>query len=425
MKNIRLKVENVSKQYRLGEVGTGTLSHDINRWWARIRGKEDPFAQVGATNDRTIKTDDDYVWALKDINFELNEGEVLGVIGRNGAGKSTLLKVLSKVTGPTSGQIKINGRIGSLLEVGTGMHPELTGIENIYLNGAILGMKKPEIASKIDEIIDFAGIAKYADTPFKRYSSGMRVRLGFAVAVFLDTEILIVDEVLAVGDIAFQKQAIDKMKEITQETGRTILFVSHNMASVKALCKRGIVLENGKIILADKIDKCISHYLTLNEDSSVSLMDRKDRRGNQKLSITSIDFLNDDSSVNEVISCEPLTIRFHFKKNHEVNFDDLFFGVSISDRANNRIASFFSDEIGTSFSFLEHQNYIDLEINNFFVRGGTYNVTYQLSVFNTEDINLIDSIANARELLVLPGDLYGVAQLNRSYDSSIFPAKFN
>ena len=205
MTTSRIQVKNISKQYKLGEVGTGTFSHDLNRFWHKIRGKEDPYKQLTESNDRTIKTANDYVWAIKDINFSVNKGEVLGIIGKNGAGKSSLLKILSKVTGPTTGKITINGRIGALLEVGTGMHPELTGRENIFLNGAILGMTKKEIKSKINEIIDFAGIAKYIDTPFKRYSSGMRVRLGFAVAAFLEPEILIVDEVLAVGDAEFQK----------------------------------------------------------------------------------------------------------------------------------------------------------------------------------------------------------------------------
>ncbi|MEX0635287.1 MAG: ABC transporter ATP-binding protein, partial [Ferruginibacter sp.] len=221
-----LKVENVSKLYRLGELGTGTVSHDLNRWWSKVRGKEDPYAIVGQVNDRSQKAESDYVWALKDINFEVEQGEVLGIIGRNGAGKSTLLKILSQITSPTTGTIKTKGRIASLLEVGTGMHPEMTARENIYLNGAILGMTKKEIASKFDEIVDFSGCTMFVDTPLKRFSSGMRVRLGFAVAAFLEPEILIVDEVLAVGDAEFQKKAIGKMKDISAGGGRTVLFVS-------------------------------------------------------------------------------------------------------------------------------------------------------------------------------------------------------
>lgn len=260
--DIILKAENISKQYRLGTVGTGTLSHDLNRWWHRIRGKEDPYLKVGDTNDRSTKGNSDYVWALQDINFEVKRGEVLGIIGKNGAGKSTLLKILSKVTAPTTGTIKSRGRIASLLEVGTGFNPELTGRENIYLNGAILGMTKKEITAKLDEIIEFSGCERYIDTPTKRYSSGMTVRLAFAVAAFLEPEILVVDEVLAVGDAEFQKKAIGKMQDISREGGRTVLFVSHNMAAVKSLCTRGIVLENGKVVLIDDIEKTVSYYLS-------------------------------------------------------------------------------------------------------------------------------------------------------------------
>ena len=261
MNDIILKVENIAKQYRLGLVGTGTLSHDINRLWHKIRGKEDPYLQVGAINDRKASQSSDYVWALKDINFEVKRGEILGIIGKNGAGKSTLLKILSRVTGPTQGNIKTRGRIASLLEVGTGMHPELTGRENIYLNGAILGMSKAEIASKIDEIVDFSGCKMYIDTPVKRYSSGMRVRLGFAVAAFLEPDILVVDEVLAVGDAEFQKKAIGKMRDISQSGGRTVLVVSHNMGTIQQLCTRSIVLKNGNVAYDGPTKEGVETYL--------------------------------------------------------------------------------------------------------------------------------------------------------------------
>ena len=260
-KNIILKAENISKQYRLGTVGTGTLSHDFNRFWHRVRGKEDPYLKVGETNDRSTKGDSDYVWALQDINFEVEAGEVLGIIGKNGAGKSTLLKILSKVTAPTTGTIKSRGRIASLLEVGTGFNPELTGRENIYLNGAILGMTKKEITAKLDEIIEFSGCQRYVDTPTKRYSSGMTVRLAFAVAAFLEPEILVVDEVLAVGDAEFQNKAIGKMQDISREGGRTVLFVSHNMAAVETLCTRVIAMKNGQICDNGDPSKVISDYL--------------------------------------------------------------------------------------------------------------------------------------------------------------------
>ncbi|MEL7122117.1 MAG: ABC transporter ATP-binding protein [Bacteroidota bacterium] len=278
MSNTAIKVENLSKQYRLGQVGTGTISHDLNRWWHQIRGKEDPYLKIGDTNDRSSKGNSEYVWALKNINFEVKQGEVLGIIGKNGAGKSTLLKILSKVTGPTTGCIKAKGRIASLLEVGTGFHPELTGRENIYLNGTILGMTKAEVKSKLDEIVDFAGVARYLDTPVKRFSSGMMVRLGFAVAAHLEPEILIVDEVLAVGDAEFQKKAIGKMKEVSSEGGRTVLFVSHNMASVRSLCVNSILLSNGQIHSYDHTEKIISTYLNnaslLGKDGLIVIKDQ-------------------------------------------------------------------------------------------------------------------------------------------------------
>lgn len=263
-----IKVENLWKQYRLGTVGTGTLSHDINRWWHKIRGKEDPYLKIGEENDRTKKGDSEYVWALKDINFEVKRGEVLGIIGKNGAGKSTLLKILSQVTAPTKGQVKIKGRIASLLEVGTGFHPELTGRENIFLNGAILGMTKAEICRKFDEIVDFSGVERYIDTPVKRYSSGMYVRLAFAVAAHLDPEILIVDEVLAVGDVEFQKKCLGKMKDVSGE-GRTVLFVTHNMSVIRLLCRRCIYLKNGQIFFQGATDEVVGKYLIENNFNKI------------------------------------------------------------------------------------------------------------------------------------------------------------
>lgn len=262
-----IEFDNVGKQYVLGTIGTGTLSQDLNRWWARIRGKEDPFLKIGEVNDRTKKGESNFVWALKDINFSVDEGDVVGIIGKNGAGKSTLLKILSRVTSPTVGTIKVKGRIASLLEVGTGFHPEMTGRENIYMNGTIMGMTKTEIDRKLDEIVDFAGVEKYLDTPVKRYSSGMMVRLGFAIAAHLEPEILVVDEVLAVGDAEFQKKAIGKMQDVSKGEGRTVLFVSHNMAAVRSLCKKGIVMKNGGIDSIGDITSAIERYLKNNDDA--------------------------------------------------------------------------------------------------------------------------------------------------------------
>ena len=262
MSNTVIEFNNVGKQYILGSIGTGTLSQDLNRWWANIRGKEDPYLKIGETNDRTQKGNSRFVWALRDINFKVEQGDVVGIIGKNGAGKSTLLKILSRVTSPTTGDIKIKGRIASLLEVGTGFHPEMTGRENIFMNGSIMGMTKAEIRSKFDEIVEFAGVAKYVDTPVKRYSSGMMVRLGFAIAAHLEPEILVVDEVLAVGDAEFQKKAIGKMKDVSTQGGRTVLVVSHNMDSMLNLCNKGTILENGKVIYENDIRSTVAEYLS-------------------------------------------------------------------------------------------------------------------------------------------------------------------
>jgi len=257
-----IKVEHLSKAYQLGDFGTGTISRDLERFWARMRGKEDPFLKIGEVNDRTKKGESDIVWSLRDINFEVEKGDAIGIIGRNGAGKSTLLKVLSRVTSPTIGSVKIKGRVASLLEVGTGFHPELSGRENIFLNGAILGMRSAEIKRKFDEIVDFAGVERYIDTPVKRYSSGMYVRLAFAVAAHLEAEILVVDEVLAVGDAEFQKKCLGKMGDVSKGEGRTVLFVSHNMGSIRQLCDKGILLNNGEATFMGDTEAAIKNYMS-------------------------------------------------------------------------------------------------------------------------------------------------------------------
>ncbi|MDP4683637.1 MAG: ABC transporter ATP-binding protein [Crocinitomicaceae bacterium] len=300
-----IKVENLFKQYQLGQVSTGTISHDLNRWMHKIRGKEDPYEKITGENAREEKGNSNYVWALKDINFDVKQGEVLGIIGRNGAGKSTLLKILSKVTAPSKGTIKIRGRIASLLEVGTGFHPELTGRENIFLNGAILGMTKSEIRSKFDEIVAFSGVEKYIDTPVKRYSSGMYVRLAFAVAAHLEPEILIVDEVLAVGDAEFQKKCLGKMKDVSNQ-GRTVIFVSHNLVAVKSLCKRGILMERGGITFMGSADETVEHYMKVNAEQlnpSISFENPTDAPGNELIKIKTVSvqptnpFITDEISI--------------------------------------------------------------------------------------------------------------------------------
>ncbi len=331
-----IEFDHVSKQYRLGLVSTRTLSHDLNRWWTvNIMGKEDPYLKIGSENDRSKKADSEYVWALKDIDFKVEQGDVIGIIGRNGAGKSTLLKLLSKVTGPTTGTIKARGRIGSLLEVGTGFHPEMTGRENIYLNGAILGMTKAEISHKLDEIIDFSGCERYIDTPVKRYSSGMTVRLGFAVAAFLEPEILVVDEVLAVGDAEFQKKAIGKMQDVSRGEGRTVLFVSHNMASIQQLCRHGILLKNGMVEKVGDVGDVVDYYLggmkTVNDfnrtgNGGVRVRDSRMSSGTISLG-EDLEIVVDLEAVREV---EMVDISFDIKDElgnqlaHVSNYDDKY-----------------------------------------------------------------------------------------------------
>ncbi len=268
-----IQVEDLSKAYQIGEFSTGTLAHDIRRWYIRMRGKEDPYLMIGEENDRTVKGEGNIVWSLKDLSFEIEQGDAIGIIGRNGAGKSTLLKILSRVTLPTSGTVKVKGRIASLLEVGTGFHPELTGRENIFLNGAILGMRKQEIKQKFDEIVDFSGVERYIDTPVKRYSSGMYVRLAFAVAAHLESEILIIDEVLAVGDAEFQKKCLGKMGDVSKGEGRTVLFVSHNMAAISNLCQKSIYLRNGALIDYSNTKQIIERYISSGKEDAAEILE--------------------------------------------------------------------------------------------------------------------------------------------------------
>lgn len=310
-----IEFNNISKQYRLGLVSTKTLSHDLNRWWqTAILHKEDPYLKIGSVNDRSKAADSEYVWALKDIDFKVEQGDVVGIIGKNGAGKSTLLKLLSRVTGPTTGTIKAKGRIGSLLEVGTGFHPELTGRENIFMNGAILGMNKQEISKKLDEIVSFSGCERYIDTPVKRYSSGMKVRLGFAVAAHLDPEILVVDEVLAVGDAEFQKKAIGKMQDVSRGEGRTVLFVSHNMASVQRLCHRGVLLANGQVAFMGTISETIQTYLSnqvvQSEYTNYSFKD------SDKMSLLWAKVSSSEGTV--ITPNTPIDIRFKVRVNRDI-----------------------------------------------------------------------------------------------------------
>ena len=311
-----IEFNNISKIYRLGLVGTGTLSHDLKRWWTmNVRGKEDPYLTIGETNDRSTKGESEYVWALRDIDFKVEQGDVVGIIGKNGAGKSTLLKILSKVTAPTTGTIRARGRIGSLLEVGTGFHPEMTGRENIYMNGAILGMNKQEITRKLDEIVDFSGCERYIDTPVKRYSSGMMVRLGFAVAAHLDPEILVVDEVLAVGDAEFQKKAIGKMQDVSQGEGRTVLFVSHNMAAVRKLCRHGIVLHNGSVDYIGSANEAVDYYISSKKADTPLHIEFKGGNDSKEIEFLSVRFAENRNSF---ASNEPIDFIFKVKAHQNI-----------------------------------------------------------------------------------------------------------
>jgi lipopolysaccharide transport system ATP-binding protein len=409
-KNIILKAENISKQYRLGTVGTGTISHDLNRWWYTIRGKEDPYLKVGEINDRTSKGTSDYVWAIKDINFEVHRGEVLGIIGKNGAGKSTLLKILSKVTSPTTGVIKSRGRIASLLEVGTGFNPELTGRENIYLNGAILGMTKKEIAAKLHEIIEFSGCERYIDTPTKRYSSGMTVRLGFAVAAFLEPEILVVDEVLAVGDAEFQKKAIGKMQDISREGGRTVLFVSHNMAAVKSLCTRGIVMDRGSVAFMGDTDKALSFYKELSENQNVKFNFSKHKNEFDTIKIAGFNVLNENNQpINELYMGDFIGFDFTIESKIDASFT---LRIAIFDDNENRVLAFDSSDVGSVF---------EIESNNFKkfkckvreavnLKAGKYTINISLR----RGAILYDHIPAVTELILLEKDIFGYGRFSFS-----------
>ena len=409
MSDIILKIENISKQYRLGLVGTGTLSHDLKRWFYKVRGKEDPYLKIGDTNDRSQKAESDYVWALKDINFEVKRGEVLGIIGKNGAGKSTLLKILSRVTSPTTGTIKTKGRIASLLEVGTGFHPELTGKENIYLNGAILGMTKAEIKVKEQEIIDFSGCERYIDTPVKRYSSGMRVRLAFAVAAFLEPDILVVDEVLAVGDAEFQKKAIGKIQDISKGDGRTVLFVSHNMAAVENLCSTAILLENGEVKFKGGTTEAIDMYLKGQQFQSGSI--------NSKF-IKKVRILNkENDEVDQLMMGEDFTIEVISSGINEVK--GLHLGFFIKDSFEQKVTAFSTamKSVEVIYDSNKNDDTYFFKIKKPNLIEGNYKLDITVAYKTGGRLDYIDS---AISFNVLAKDVYGMGVLLNSYFGKIY-----
>ena len=409
-----IEFNNISKLYRLGLVSSGTLSNDLKRWWQmNILGKEDPFLKVGSVNDRSTAADSDYVWALKDIDFKVEQGDVVGIIGKNGAGKSTLLKLLSKVTAPTTGTIKAKGRIASLLEVGTGFHPEMTGRENIYMNGTILGMTKKEIDGKLDEIVDFSGWERYIDTPVKRYSSGMTVRLGFAVAAHLDPEILVVDEVLAVGDAEFQKKAIGKMQDVSRGEGRTVLFVSHNLVSIARLCHTGLLLNNGTILSTGKIDAILSDYkkLTNYYDENADLIDRRDRQGNGSLIISDcyIDSQGNKSSIAKIGDSFKLCATLLRKSSDFIN-GKVHVAANICNADEVKVLQFSTRFIESPIEIKKELTTIEFAVEKLPVIQGDYYVRYYVD----DGEKILDWIDHAFHFVVENGDFYGRGDVENS-----------
>jgi lipopolysaccharide transport system ATP-binding protein len=406
MSHIVIKVENVSKQYRLGEVGSGSIKDDFKRWRYRMMGKEDPLLNVGEVNDRSKKSSSDFVWALRDINFQLERGDVLGIIGRNGAGKSTLLKILSRTTGPTTGSMKIKGRMASLLEVGTGFHPELSGRDNIFLNGAILGMRKKEIEDKFDEIVDFSGVEGYIDTPVKRYSSGMYVRLAFAVAAHLEPEIMIVDEVLAVGDAEFQKKALAKMKQVALSDGRTVIFVSHNMAAMRNLCNKGILLKNGNVSFSGDIERTVSAYLVADQSSSLvakSIEHSLNREGDGAVKFA--DFYIENSNgerADRIISGEDIVLVFKLKIN-QIKVNDIDVGFSIEDEDDTPLGNLYSSFQDVFYNLNEGYQIVKCTLNNFPFAPGKLIIRGRIVANGVESDYLKDILAI---LEVEMGDFY-------------------
>jgi lipopolysaccharide transport system ATP-binding protein len=404
--SVVIKVENLYKQYRLGEVGTGSLKDDAKRWRYKIMGREDPFLTIGEENDRTLRASSKYVWALKDINFEVQQGEILGIIGKNGAGKSTLLKILSRTTGPTKGTLKMKGRMASLLEVGTGFHPELSGRENIYLNGAIMGMRRDEISRKLEQIVDFAGVEKYIDTPVKRYSSGMYVRLAFGVAAHLEPDIMIVDEVLAVGDAEFQRKALGKMKEVSIKGGRTVLFVSHNMTAIQNLCPNSILLSNGLIKDTGETGNIISKYFSMNKNKNVSLGEIKERSGTGDLHFTSGRVKIVDSDYNNVVdSFSDVMIELEFVTQNVNQIKDIRIDIGINNKEGDRIAWLSSDTIGHSPDLSKGK--IQFCISHFPIAPGNYDCNLYCEI-NKE---VADWVENVLEFTVTEKDYYKTGKL--------------
>ena len=413
-----ISVENVSKAYRLGQIGGGTLKEDFARWWAKLCGKPDPFLKIG--EEHHARKIGEQFWALDDVSFQVKQGEVLGIIGRNGAGKSTLLKILSKVTMPTSGQIKVKGRIASLLEVGTGFHPELTGRENVFLNGAILGMTKAEIRKKFDEIVAFSEIEEFIDTPVKRYSSGMYVRLAFAVAAHLEPEILICDEVLAVGDIEFQKKCLGKMRDVSQG-GRTVLFVSHNMAVVRSLCSEGLLLENGKTSIFGPIEAAVGAYMNFQKQGNGdSLVTVPPAPSNCDVWMESVSVLRDGKPASAFEIGDKISLQINFKSRNPIQKPIIGYLIRSSTGEN---------VVNANNYFLQSSNYpepvkegtIICDLGAVPFMAGSYAVSFWLCR-NPHEQHHIEDILH---FTVEEKDIWGTGKLPaRSVSSLWWPTKF-
>jgi lipopolysaccharide transport system ATP-binding protein len=405
LSDIAIKVEGLSKLYQLGAIGTGNLGTDITRWWASVRGKEDPFAKLAVSNDRSQKATTDFVWSLRDLNFEIKKGDAVGIIGKNGAGKSTLLKILSRTTNPTTGKVKINGRVASLLEVGTGFHGDLTGRENIFMNGAILGMSRSEITSKLEEIIEFSGVAGYIDTPVKRYSSGMYVRLAFAVAAHLEPDILIVDEVLAVGDAEFQKKCIGKMQDVNSKEGRTLLFVSHNMAAVERLCNMAIVLKDGSIFSQGPTKESLRHYFSFTMDNIVKdITQRTDRVGNGFIKVMQIGMFGEAGiPTTTLFSGENVTIHLKYECKQVCRY--LNVSVGLRNENDHPIFNHHNRLNQQDFGVIDKDGTFVFKINRLPLPASTYRLTY--SIYDEMGRGeCIDSLKDALEFQVMDGKYY-------------------
>ncbi|MDC0044601.1 ABC transporter ATP-binding protein [Pelagibacteraceae bacterium] len=415
-------LEKIYKEYRLGVIGKGTLYKDLHSWFARITGKEDPNSIIGFESSENLSKN---ILALNNISLSINKGDKLGIIGHNGAGKSTLLKLLSRITAPTKGLIKINGSVSSLLEVGTGFHPELTGKENIYLNGAINGLSIKEIDDRIDRIINFSEIKQFIDTPVKRYSTGMFVKLGFAVAAHLEPDVLIVDEVLAVGDASFREKAISKMNQFSENQDSTLIFVSHNMQSIKELCNRVILIENGKIIYDGNTNETIKHYLSrsLNQFSGKNKFNFTNRKGGDKFKFTNISFQDgDENELLEIISGEKLIIKLEYTKNMYIDKLSFLIDLRIRDSSGNEITALSSNEMGSKFNDFDEKGVIKIYIDKLLLRGGTYFLDIYSSI-HLGNRKTLDNIMNACKFDVIPSDYYNSGKVVSSNSIILLDSK--